>query len=296
MGGWPASVRAVRRSSRTASRCRTPHALIRERSNRAPRGRFGSAVTFVARLDACVEASGSLLCCGLDPDGFTSADAAEHRVLELVDETIEHVAPSKPNLAFFEQLGSAGYAILERLRAHIPGDRILILDAKRGDMGNTAEAYARALFDVLGADCVTVNPLLGSDSVLPFLQRPDCGALLVARSSNPGAGDLLDARLESGMPVSARIVELGLGWDPGGSVGFVVGATRPEAVAAIRSAAPEAPLLLPGGGAQGGAREESVSAGLDARGRGVILPVSRGLEVAPEGAARAARDLRERIE
>ena len=152
------------------------------------------------------------------------------------------------------------------------------------------------LFDVLGADCVTVNPLLGSDSVLPFLQRPDCGALLVARSSNPGAVDLLDARLESGMPVSARIVELGLGWDPGGSVGFVVGATKPEAVAAVRAAAPDAPLLLPGVGAQGGELEASVSAGLDARGRGVIIPVSRGLAAAPEGAASAARALRDRIE
>jgi orotidine 5'-phosphate decarboxylase subfamily 2 len=253
-------------------------------------------VTFAARLDACVEASGSLLCCGLDPDGFTSAAAAERRCIELVDETIDQVCAFKPNLAFFEQLGSAGYAILERLRARIPSDRILVLDAKRGDMGNTAEAYARALFDVLGADCVTVNPLLGSDSVLPFLQRPGRGALLVARSSNPGAVDLLDARLESGKPVSARIVELGLEWDPGGTVGFVVGATKPDAVAAIRAAAPDAPLLLPGIGAQGGALEESVSAGLDSRGRGVIISVSRGLAAAPEGAAAAARGFRQRIE
>jgi orotidine-5'-phosphate decarboxylase len=253
-------------------------------------------VTFVARLDACVEASGSLLCCGLDPDGFASAAQAEHRCLEIVDETIEHVCAFKPNLAFFEQLGSAGYAILERLRARIPVDRILILDAKRGDMGNTAEAYARGLFDVLGADCVTVNPLLGSDSVLPFLQREGRGALLVARSSNPGAADLLDAPLKSGVPVSALIVELGLKWDPGGAVGFVVGATKPQAVAAIRAAAPDAPLLLPGVGAQGGALEESVAAGLDARGRGAIISVSRGIAAAPEGASRAARGFRERIE
>jgi orotidine 5'-phosphate decarboxylase subfamily 2 len=253
-------------------------------------------VTFVARLDACVEASGSLLCCGLDPDGFASAADAERRCLEIVDQTMDHVCAYKPNLAFFEQMGSAGYAILERLRSRIPRDRILLLDAKRGDMGNTAEAYARALFDVLGADCVTVNPLLGSDSVLPFLQREDRGALLVARSSNPGAVDLLDARLESGLPVSARIVELGLAWDPGGRVGFVVGATRPDAVAAIRVAAPDAPLLLPGVGAQGGALEDSVSAGLDARGRGVIVSVSRGIAAAPEGAGEAARTFHERIE
>lgn len=253
-------------------------------------------MTFAARLDACVEASGSLLCCGLDPDGFTTAAAAERRCLELVDETIEHVCAFKPNLAFFEQLGSAGYAVLERLRARIPSDRILLLDAKRGDMGNTAEAYARALFDVLGADCVTVNPLLGSDSVLPFLQRTDRGAMLVARSSNPGAVDLLDAVLDSGMPLSLRIVELGLSWDPGGAVGFVVGATNPEAVASVRAAAPDAPILLPGVGAQGGALEASVSAGLDSRGRGVIVSVSRGLAAAPEGPGRAAREFRERIE
>jgi orotidine 5'-phosphate decarboxylase subfamily 2 len=253
-------------------------------------------VTFVARLDACVEASGSLLCCGLDPDGFANAEEAERRCLEIVDQTIDHVCAYKPNLAFFEQMGSAGYAILERLRSRIPHDRILLLDAKRGDMGNTAEAYARALFDVLGADCVTVNPLLGSDSVLPFLQREDRGALLVARSSNPGAVDLLDARLESGMPVSARIVELGVSWDPGGTVGFVVGATKPDAVAAIRAAAPDAPLLLPGVGAQGGALEDSVSAGLDVRGRGIIVSVSRGIAAAPEGAGEAARMFHERIE
>lgn len=253
-------------------------------------------MTFVARLDACVEASGSLLCAGLDPDGFTSAADAERRCVAIVEETVEYVCAFKPNLAFFEQLGSAGYAILERLRGRIPSDRILILDAKRGDMGNTAEAYARALFDVLGADCVTVNPLLGSDSVLPFLQRDGRGTLLVARSSNPGAGDLLDALLEGGEPVSARIVQLGMRWDPGGSVGFVVGATKPEAVAAVRDAAPDAPLLLPGVGAQGGLLEESVSAGLDARRRGVILSVSRGIAAAPEGAGNAALRFRERIE
>jgi orotidine-5'-phosphate decarboxylase len=253
-------------------------------------------VTFAARLDACVDATGSLLCAGLDPDGFASAAEAERRCLEIVDATMEYVSAFKPNLAFFEQFGSAGYAILERLRKHVPDDRMLILDAKRGDMANTAAAYARALFDVLGADCVTVNPLLGGDSLAPFLAREGRGVLLVARSSNPGAADLLDARLETGLPVSLRIVELGLSLDPGGAVGFVVGATAPEAVAAIRGAAPAAPLLLPGVGAQGGSLEDAVRAGLDGRGRGVIVAVSRGIAMAPEGAARAAQILRERIE
>jgi orotidine 5'-phosphate decarboxylase subfamily 2 len=253
-------------------------------------------VTFAARLDACVDVAGSLLCAGLDPDGVASAAEAERQCLDIVESTIEQVCAFKPNLAFFEQFGSAGYAVLERLRAHIPSDRILILDAKRGDISSTAAAYARALFDVLGADCVTVNPLLGADSLSPFLEREGRGILILARTSNPGASDLLDARLESGLPVSLRIVELGLSVDPGGAVGFVVGATAPSAVAAIRRAAPAVPLLLPGVGAQGGSLEDGVSAGLDARGRGVIVSVSRGIAAAPEGAEHAAARLRERIE
>lgn len=253
-------------------------------------------MTFAARLDACVDATESLLCAGLDPDGFATAAEAERSCLEIVEATMDHVCAYKPNLAFFEQFGSAGYAVLERLRAHIPEERILILDAKRGDMANTAAAYARALFDVLGADCVTLNPLLGGDSLEPFLEHEGRGILLVARSSNPGAADLLDARLESGMPVSLRIVKLGLDADPGGAVGFVVGATAPHAIEAIRQAAPEAPLLLPGIGAQGGSLEDAVGAGLNTRGRGVIVSVSRGIAMAPEGAGAAARQLRERIE
>ena len=253
-------------------------------------------MTFVARLDACVEASGSLLCAGLDPDGFPSAADAERHCLDVIEATVEHVCAFKPNLAFFEQYGSAGYAILERLRAHVPSDRILILDAKRGDIGNTAAAYARALFDVLGADIVTLNPLLGGDSIRPFLAHDGRGVFLVARSSNPGAADLLDARLEDGLPVSMHIVEMGARLDPGGSVGFVVGATAPAAVATIRRAAPAAPLLLPGVGAQGGSLEDAVAAGLDHRGAGIVVAVSRGIASAPEGPGAAARALRERIE
>ena len=253
-------------------------------------------MTFAARLDACVDATELLLCAGLDPAGFATAAEAERSCLDIVEATIDHVCAYKPNLAFFEQFGSAGYAVLERLRSHIPPERILILDAKRGDMANTAAAYARALFDVLGADCVTVNPLLGRDLLQPFLDHEGRGILILARTSNPGAADLLDARLESGEAVSLRIVELGLAADPGGAVGFVVGATAPQAVEAIRRAAPDAPLLLPGVGAQGGSLEESVSAGLDNRGRGVIVSVSRGIAAAPDGPAAAARQLRERIE
>ena len=253
-------------------------------------------MTFVERLDAAIERSGSLLCVGLDPDGFEDAAAAERFCFETLEATLPYTCAVKANLAFFEQLGSAGYAVLERLRGHLPAERLLILDGKRGDIGSTAQAYARALFDVLGADAVTVNPLMGEDTVAPFLQRRSRGVFVVARSSNPGAADLLEQRLFDGSEIYERIVELGLGWDPGGAVGFVVGATAVDAVAAVRAAAPEAPLLLPGVGAQGGSLEDAVRAGVDARGGRLLVAVSRGIAQAPEGAGVAAAALAGRID
>jgi orotidine 5'-phosphate decarboxylase subfamily 2 len=251
--------------------------------------------TFARRLDEAIDGAGSLLCLGLDPDGPRDVASAERQCLTLLEQTLDQVCAVKPNLAFFEQYGSAGYAVLERLRGAVPSDRLLILDAKRGDMGNTAEAYARALFDVLGADVVTVNPLLGQDSVSPFLARTGRGTFIVARSSNPGAADFLEhSEGVGGRPLFERIVERALAWDPGGSVGFVVGATAPAAIIDVRRLAPDAPLLLPGVGAQGGDLEAAVSAGLDARGRGAIVPVSRGIAGAADPRA-AARGLRDRI-
>ena len=252
-------------------------------------------MAFVERLDAAIERSGSLLCVGLDPDGFEDAAEVERFCVRTLDAALPHACAVKANLAFFEQFGSAGYAVLERLRQHITADRILILDGKRGDIGNTAAAYARALFDVLGADAVTVNPLMGHDAVAPFLARRGRGAFIVARSSNPGAADLLEQPLARGSAVFERVVELGLSWDPGGAVGFVVGATAIGAVAAVRAAAPDAPLLLPGVGAQGGALEDAVRAGVDARGGRLLVAVSRGIAQAHEGAAFAAAALAQRI-
>ncbi|MGH7687481.1 MAG: orotidine-5'-phosphate decarboxylase, partial [Candidatus Dormibacteria bacterium] len=240
-------------------------------------------MAFVERLDAAIERSGSLLCVGLDPDGFEDAGEVERFCLEILDAALPHACAVKANLAFFEQLGSSGYAVLERLRRHMTADRILILDGKRGDIGNSAAAYARALFDVLGADAVTVNPLMGRDAVAPFLERRGRGAFLLARTSNPGAAELLEQRLAGGEAVFERIVQLGLSWDPGGTIGFVVGATAVEAVGAVRAAAPEAPLLLPGIGAQGGALEDAVRAGVDAGGGRLLVAVSRAIAQAPEG-------------
>jgi len=232
---------------------------------------------------------------GIDPAGAASAAEAERLATELVERTIASACAFKPNVAFFERFGSDGWAVLERLRKRVPEDRLYVVDAKRGDIGSTAEAYADALFDTLGADAATVNPLFGADGVVPFARRPGRGIFLIARSSNPGAADLLDLELAAGVPLHHRIVELGLRWDPGGAVGFVAGATSPEAVAAVRRLAPAAPLLLPGVGAQGGDLEATVRAAAAGGSRRFLVAISRGVAAAAEGPAAAAAAMRRRI-
>lgn len=252
---------------------------------------------FHDRLREAIRRSGSLLCLGLDPAADLRTPAEVERwCLDLLDAALPHCAAVKPNLAFYEQFGPDGLRVLQRLRERIPADRILLLDAKRGDIGSTASAYARALFDVYGADAVTVNPLMGEDSVAPWLAYEGRGVFLLARTSNPGAADLLEQPLSDGQPLYARIADLAVRWDGGrGATGLVVGATAPDAIAALRAQAPSLPLLLPGVGAQGASLEDAVRAGLDGQGGGLLLPLSRGIASAPEGAAAAAAALRERI-
>ena len=254
-------------------------------------------MSFAGRLRDAINAADSLLCVGLDPDIATAptADAAERFCIEILEAALPHAAAVKPNLAFFEQHGSAGYAVLERLRARIPGDRLLLLDAKRGDIGNTAEAYARALFDVLGADAVTVNPLMGEDSVRPFLERSGRGCFVITRTSNPGAADLLEQPLSEGQPLYQHIAALVESWDALGNAGLVVGATAPDAVASLRRRLPHMPFLIPGVGAQGGSLEDAVAAGIDADGAGVLVNVSRGISAAAEGAAIATATYAQRL-
>lgn len=254
--------------------------------------------SFTARLRRAIETAASLLCVGIDPDLVTCPDArsVERFSRHLVASTIEVACAYKANTAFFEQHGAAGWAVLERLRHDVPEDRVFLVDAKRGDVPETARAYARALLDGLGADAVTVNPLLGQDSVEPFLERPGRGAFFLTRTSNSGAVDLLERTLADGRPLFLEIAELAQRWDAGRrATGLVVGATAPQAVAAVRRAAPHLPLLVPGVGAQGGDLDAVLAAGLDAEGYGVLVAVSRGIAAAPEGPGIAARRLAERI-
>jgi uridine monophosphate synthetase len=244
----------------------------------------------------------SLLCVGLDPraERLVPGDDLFRFNRRIVDATADLVCAYKPNYAFYEVSGLAGLEALRRTvdYVHKVADVPVILDAKRGDIGSTAAAYARAAFEVWGADALTVNPYLGGDSVSPFTAYADRGVFLLCHTSNPGAIDLQT------LPIAAR--ERGSGphrplyqvvaqkadvWD----TGLVVGATYPEALAQVRSLAPEAWILLPGVGAQGGDLEAALGAGLRADGLGVIVNSSRGILYADDP-RRAARALRGRIE
>lgn len=221
---------------------------------------------YLARLGARITVTRAVLCVGVDPDpealpgGFPATLAGIERFARLIVEaSLPYAAAVKPNLAFFEAHGSAGIAALERLRGLVPPEVMFIADAKRGDIGTTTARQAMALFDVLGADAVTVSPYLGEEAVAPLLERTDRFAYVLCRTSNPGAAEFqglvvaADAREgHPAEPLWARVARRAVAWGPGGTVGLVVGATAPDELAAIRALAPSLPFLVPGVGAQGG--------------------------------------------
>jgi uridine monophosphate synthetase len=223
----------------------------------------------------------SLLCVGLDPhpDLLTSptAAAAQDFCLTIIQETSDLALAFKPNSAFFEAFGPEGIrALLEVIGACRNQSVPVILDAKRGDIGDTSKAYARAAFETLGVDALTVNPYLGGDSVAPFLEKEDRGAFILCRTSNPGAADLQLRRVD-GLPQYEKVVALAQEWNTRGNVGLVVGATDPVAIARVRALAPNLWLLVPGVGAQGGDLRAALDAGMRADGLGVTINVSRSL-------------------
>jgi orotidine-5'-phosphate decarboxylase len=266
--------------------------------------------TFLERLRTAARTNQSWLCIGLDPDPalapseLMTDDAAEWvpRFLGgIVDATRDLVCCYKPNIAFFEALGLAGQQALRDVLKRLPSDVPLLIDAKRGDTPQTMLAYARALFDELGADAVTVNPYLGRDSLEPFFDYADRGVFVVCKTSNPGAGEIQDLVVEGSEPLFARVARRATTWDKHGTLGLVVGATYPADVAVVRRIAPRAPILLPGVGAQAGDLERSVAAGIDADGGGILVNASRTVLYASaednwQSAARAeAENLRSAI-
>ncbi len=278
--------------------------------------------TFFSFLEKRVDDCSSLLCIGLDPHLSdlpepTAASALDF-CLRLVKATSPYAAAFKPNAAFFEVFGADGWTALRqvieavedesrRLGSLIP----VILDAKRGDIASTAEAYAKSAFAHLGAHAITLNPYLGFDSIQPFLGYKEKGVFLLCKTSNPGGGDLQDVLVldeeerektkkgdlfpfSSFIPLHIKVAKLAQAWNSGNNIGLVVGATQPEALARVRAAAPGLWFLAPGVGAQGGDLARALGAGLRQDGRGMLINVSRGIARASNPAL-AAAELRDQI-
>jgi orotidine-5'-phosphate decarboxylase len=252
---------------------------------------------FAERLSAALEASGSLVCIGLDPSAAKLPPdlAAAPQSLyafnrRIVDATCDLAAAYKPQIAFYSALGAEAElaSSIRYIRERAP-QALVILDAKRADIGNTAEAYAQEAFDRYAADAVTVNPYMGEDSVRPFLARADRGALLLCRTSNPGAKDFQDL-LVDGLPLYRHVARRAAAeWNQNCNLMLVVGATVPREMAALRAAHPELPFLVPGVGAQGGDLQATLAAGLDARGAGLLISASRSIIYAGGAASAAIR-------
>ncbi len=264
--------------------------------------------TFFSFLEKRVDDSSSLLCVGLDPHvselESTSAAAALDFCLNLVKRTAPYAAAFKPNAAFFEQFGAEGWGVLKQVIAavRVESERMgsmipVILDAKRGDIASTAEAYAASTFEMLGAHCITLSPYLGKDSIEPFIQNREKGVFLLCKTSNPGAGDIQDLTVngQRSMYLYEHIAMLAQTWNTKNNIGLVVGATQLEALARVRAAASELWFLAPGVGAQGGDMEAALKAGLRKDGLGMLMPVSRGISRAADP-ARAAAELRDQIQ
>jgi orotidine-5'-phosphate decarboxylase len=245
-------------------------------------------MNFVEKLNMAVEKNRSLVCVGLDtsPELIPSGMSVFEFNKAIIDTTADLVCAYKPNIAFYEAQGEKGMDTLYKTVKHIPKDIPIICDAKRGDIGNTSAAYAKALFDYFNFDAVTVNPYLGFDSLEPFLKYKDKGIIILCRTSNKGAADFqsLLCQYEGKTLPLYKIVSLKASqWNANHNVGLVIGATYPEELKDIRQAHPDMPVLIPGVGAQGGDLELAVRYGIDVQKRGIIINSSRGIIYAGKG-------------
>jgi uridine monophosphate synthetase len=277
--------------------------------------------TFFSFLEKRVDDCSSLLCMGLDPHvsdlNEPSAASARDFCLNLVKQTAPYAAAFQPNAAFFEVFGAEGWTALKqvieaidaeskRLGSMIP----VILDAKRGDIASTAEAYAKSAFETLGAHCITLSPYLGKDSIDPFLNYPEKGVFLLCKTSNSGSGDLQDLTVDGGrwtvedsrstvhgsrsMPLYEHVAHLAQSWNTKNNIGLVVGATHVDALKRVRAAAPNLWILAPGVGTQGGELESALKAGLRKDGKGMLIPISRTISRAKKPGV-AAAEIRDQI-
>jgi len=238
-----------------------------------------------------------LLCVGLDsdvaklPKGETQFSFNQ----KIVEATSDLVAAYKPNIAFYESEGVKGLEALQKTVAFILETAphvLVLLDAKRGDIGNTNDAYAKAAFEEIKADAITLHPYMGRESLQPFLNYAEKGCFILCRTSNPGAKEFQDIKTD-GEPLYLKVAkQVSQQWNKNNNCGLVVGATCPEELQAVRKAAPDLPFLVPGVGAQGGDWETTVKLGASADGGGLLINLSRSVIFASNGIdfATAARN------
>lgn len=252
---------------------------------------------------------GKFVCVGLDPDyskipqhikdmyPLTKDDDAEAIIIakvaaieiflfEIIDLTANFVCAYKPNAAFFERYGWQGVQLLEKVIDYIKShceDVPVILDAKRGDIGNTNDGYVEAAFDVMGADAITVHPYMGQESLKPFLDRADKGVIVLCRTSNSGAGEFQNEDLGNAALYEQVAINVAKSWNKNGNCAVVVGATAPEELASVRKLVGDIPILIPGVGAQGGKIEDVVPVGVNSRSQGILINLSRNVLYASPG-------------
>ncbi len=262
------------------------------------------------QLIETIQQKESFLCVGLDSDPNLLPPhlaGKENAIFEfnraIIDATAPYAVAYKPNTAFYEAEGAAGWEQLEATVAYIKTNYpecFVIADAKRGDIGNTAQRYARAFFERMDCDAVTLAPYMGKDSIAPFLAYENKYAIVLALTSNPSAVELETRILNDGTPLYEQVIRQCLGYEGSQRIMFVVGATRPEKLADIRALAPDSFFLVPGVGAQGGTVEEVAKYGLNAQ-CGLLVNSSRGIIFASKGedfaeeAGRQARILAEKM-
>lgn len=247
--------------------------------------------TFLEKLEYCWQRD-TMLCVGLDSDyEQLPAIVKAHRSIEealfrfnrdIIDATHDLVCAYKPNAAFYEAQGDAGFRALIRTVQYIheqyPGIPV-ILDAKRGDIGSTNQGYVQSAFDVIGADAITVHPYLGKEALTPLLARREKGIIVLAKTSNPGSGEFQDLPIGPAREPLYQVVarHVAQEWNDNGNCALVVGATYPEELRQVRALVGDMPILIPGIGAQGGELAATVAAGKDSRGRGMIINSARGI-------------------
>jgi orotidine-5'-phosphate decarboxylase len=257
--------------------------------------------TYIERLRASVHDTNSVLCVGLDPDpgkipsemrrpGESTASLVERFCVEVVRATSDLASSYKPNLAFFESLGRDGLQVFGAVCDAIPDERIIIADAKRGDIGNTADHYAHAFLDVFACEAITVSPLMGIETLKGFTTKAEKAVYVLTLTSNPGAVDFLEQPI-AGHPSLAEYIAYKLAdfdQERPSHIGMVLGATRADQLAPILEAHPNASLLLPGVGAQGGDVDMLIGALSSHQGIPVI-PISRGILFGEQGGAEGIR-------